>query len=142
MRIMLYFIKSGNYCKVGYSRDKIALFNRMRTYLTHNPSFQLLDLRKGDKNTESTIHDLIPENLYHYGEWCVWSWKIAKIWLNYYDVEISCTMQEYFLKRNKQANKAIVNAYQKSPYLNFIRYFSKESNLDLTEPDDTEWRVP
>lgn len=98
---MLYFIKSGNYCKVGYSRDKKALFNRMRTYLTHNPSFQLLDLRKGDKNTERAIHDLIPENLYHYGEWCVWSWKIAEIWLNYYNVEVSGTMQDYFLKRNK-----------------------------------------
>ena len=36
---MLYFIKSGNYCKVGYSRDKKALFTRMRNYLTHNPSF-------------------------------------------------------------------------------------------------------
>jgi len=36
---MLYFIKSGKYCKVGYSRDKKALLTRMRTYLTHNPSF-------------------------------------------------------------------------------------------------------
>ncbi len=39
MKLMLYFIKSGNYCKVGYSRDKKALLSRMRTYLTHNPSF-------------------------------------------------------------------------------------------------------
>ena len=48
MRIMLYFIKSGDYCKVGFSRDAKAFFSRMRTYLTHNPSFQILDLHKGD----------------------------------------------------------------------------------------------
>ena len=37
---------------------------------------------------------------------------------------------------------AIVNYYKSSPNLNFIRYFTKESNLDLSEPDDNEWRVP
>ena len=46
------------------------------------------------------------------------------------------------MKRNKAVNSAIVKAYRKTPYLNFIRYFSKESNLDLTEPNATEWRVP
>jgi len=45
---MLYFIKSGNYCKIGFSKDLNAFFERMRKYLTHNPSFQILDLRKGD----------------------------------------------------------------------------------------------
>ena len=46
---MLYFIKSGNYCKIGFSKDKEALLNRLRAYLTHNPSFQILDIRKGDQ---------------------------------------------------------------------------------------------
>ena len=139
---MLYFIKSGNYCKVGYSRDKKALFNRMRTYLTHNPSFQILDLRKGDMITEDHIHSLIPPELYHYGEWCVWNKEIAQIWLDYYNIEITETLEVYFMKRNKAVNNAIVKAYSKTPYLNFIRYFNKESNLDLSEPDDNEWRVP
>lgn len=139
---MLYFIKSGNYCKVGYSRDKKALFTRMQKYLTHNPSFQVLDLRKGDMNTEKTIHSLIPSELYHYGEWCVWNKEIAQIWLDYYNIEITETLEDYFMKRNKAVNSAIVKAYRKTPYLNFIRYFSKESNLDLTEPNATEWRVP
>ena len=49
---MIYFIKSGNYCKIGFTRDAKALFTRLRTYLTHNPSFQILDLRKGDKIVE------------------------------------------------------------------------------------------
>ena len=42
---MLYFIKSGNYCKVGYTKDSKAFFDRMRKYLTHNPSFQILGKR-------------------------------------------------------------------------------------------------
>ena len=74
---MLYFIKSGNYCKVGYTKDSKAFFDRMRKYLTHNPSFQILDIRKGDMITEKKIHALIPAELYHYGEWCVWDKDIG-----------------------------------------------------------------
>ena len=138
---MLYFIKSGNYCKVGYSRDKKALLTRMRTYLTHNPSFQVLDIRKGDMFTEKEIHLLIPPELYHYGEWCVWNKEIARIWLRYYGVKLDSSLDDYFIKRNKQAHKAIVKAYQNTLYLNFIRYFSTESNLDLSESQGTTWRV-
>ena len=139
---MLYFIKSGNYCKIGFSKDKEALLNRLRAYLTHNPSFQILDIRKGDQISESHIHALIPPELYHYGEWCVWNKEIAWIWLRYYGVEIECSLEDYFITRNKKANKWIVNEYKDTLYLNFIRYFSKESNLDLTEPPVTEWRTP
>ena len=59
---MLYFIKSGNYCKVGYTKNFTAFFERMRKYLTHNPSFQILDIqKKGDKTDEKMIHILIPK---------------------------------------------------------------------------------
>ena len=142
MIIMLYFIKSGNYCKIGYSRDQKALFTRLRNYLTHNPFIQILDLRKGDMITESHIHSLIPLKLYHHGEWCVWNKEIAKLWLSHYNVQIEEPIEEYFIKRNKIINKAIVQEYNDTIYLNFIRYFRKESNLDLSEPDATVWRVP
>lgn len=74
---MLYFIKSYDYCKVGYTKDSKAFFERMRKYLTHNPSFQILDIRKGKLEDEKMIHTLIPKELYHYGEWCVWDKEIA-----------------------------------------------------------------
>ncbi len=138
---MIYFIKSGNYCKIGFTKDAKALFTRLRTYLTHNPSFQILDLRKGDKIVEKIIHDKIPKELYHYGEWCVWNKKIAQIWIDYYKIGVD-NLEEYLMSRNRMANKAIVNEFKDTPYLNFIRYFSHESNLDLTEPDETEWRTP
>ena len=130
---MLYFLKSGDYCKVGYTKDSAAFFERMRKYLTHNPSFQILDIRKGDMMTEKEIHALIPKELYHYGEWCVWNKEIAQIWLDYFQINPEEGLEDYFYTRNKKANKTIVLRFQNSPDLNFIRYFSTESNLDLSE---------
>ena len=102
----------------------------------------MLDIRKGDMITEKEIHDLIPPELYHYGEWCVWNKEIARIWLHYYNVELEGSLEDYLIERNKKAHKAIVKQYSDTLYLNFIRYFRKESNLDLSEPDATEWRAP
>ena len=139
---MIYFIKSGNYCKIGYSMNKKTFFNRMRTYLTHNPSYQILDIRKGTKEKEENIHNMIPSKLHHYGEWFVWSKKIAKIWLRFFKLEIKVSLEEYFKDRNERINRFIVKEYRKTPYLNFIRYFSQESNLDLSEPEKDVWRAP
>ena len=132
---MIYLIKSGNYCKIGYSMNKKTFFSRMRTYLTHNPSYQILDIRKGTKKTEENIHNMIPSKLHHYGEWFVWSKKIAKIWLHFYKLQIKGSLEDYFKDRNKRINKVIVKEYRNTPYLNFIRYFSQEPNLDLSEPE-------
>ena len=85
---------------------------------------------------------MIPSKFYHYGEWCVWSKEIAKIWLSFYKLEIKVSLEEYFKDRNKRINRAIVKEYRKTPYLNFIRYFSKESNLDLSEQKNEVWKAP
>ena len=139
---MRYFIKSYDYCKVGYTKDSKAFFDRMRRYLTHNPSFQILDIRNGTLEDEKMIHILIPKELYHYGEWCVWDKQIAQIWLDFFHIKPEESLEDYFYTRNRKVNKAIVQKFKDSPYLNFIRYFSKESNLDLSEPDNTIWRAP
>ena len=89
---------------------------------------------------EKFIHTLIPKELYHYGEWCVWDKEIAQIWLDYYQIKAENGLKDYFYTKNKKINKAIVKKFEDTPYLNFIRYFSKESNLDLTESEDG-WRV-
>ena len=85
---------------------------------------------------------MIPSELLHYGEWCVWSKEIAKIWLRFFKLEIKVSLEDYFKDRNKRINNYIVNEYRKTPYLNFIRYFSQESNLDLSEPEKDVWRAP
>ena len=56
--VITHFLRPG-----GGHRDLKALFNRLRNYLTHNPSFQILDLRSGDKIRESQIHSMIPPDL-------------------------------------------------------------------------------
>jgi hypothetical protein len=68
--------------------------------------------------------------------------EIARIWLRYYNVELEGSLEDYLIERNKKAHKAIVKEYSDTLYLNFLRYFRKESNLDLSEPDETEWRAP
>lgn len=85
---------------------------------------------------------MIPSELLHYGEWCVWSKEIAKIWLRFFKLEIKVSLEEYFKYRNERINRFIVKEYRKTPYLNFIRYFSQESNLDLSEPEKDVWRAP
>ena len=138
---MLYFLKSGDFCKVGYTKNVTTFFDRMRKYLTHNPSFQILDIQKGDMTDEQMIHAFIPKELYHYGEWCVWRKKIGQIWLDYFNIKPKDGLEDYFYSKNKKVNKAIVNRFKNSQYLNFIRYFSKESNLDLSESQGKKWRV-
>ena len=141
MNTMLYFMKSFDYCKVGYTKNWRTLFERMRKYLTHNPSYQIMDLQKGDKNDERFIHAFINKELYHYGEWCVWDKKIAQKWLDYFNIKPKDGLEDYFYTRNKKINIAIVNKFKNTPNLNFIRYFSAESNLDLSESKGTKWRV-
>ena len=68
--------------------------------------------------------------------------KIADIWLRVYKVQPEEPIEEYFIKRNRIINKAIVKEYQDTFYYNLIRYFKKESNLDMSEPDESEWRTP
>ena len=49
---MVYFIKSGDFLKVGYSTD---VPKRMKQYATHNPNFELLYIINGDQKLEKQI---------------------------------------------------------------------------------------
>ena len=53
---MLYLLESKMYYKVGYTRDLFTLKSRMTSYRVHNPDFQLLGLRPGNKELEKTYH--------------------------------------------------------------------------------------
>ena len=65
-----------------------------------------------------------------------------QIWLDFFQIKPEEGLEDYFYTRNRKVNKAIVQKFKDSLYLNFIRYFSKESNLDLSEPEETIWRTP
>lgn len=139
---MIYFIKSGNYCKVGYSRDKKSFFTRMKDYLTHNPLFQVLDIFEGDQITEHLIQNEVPSKLKHYGEWFLWSEKVAETWIRFTKRKIKGTWKDYFKDKSKRIHKMIVYEKRYSKQENFLRYFAAEQHIDFSEPDLSEWRTP
>lgn len=80
---MLYFIKSQNYLKVGYSQDFETLVDRMESYNTHNPEFTLISFTEfGKKTDEKAIHKLLKQ-YQHYTEWFHEDLEIYKIWEEY-----------------------------------------------------------
>jgi len=62
---VIYFIKSGDYLKVGYSSD---VAKRMKQYATHNPDFELLYIINGDEQLEKEIHTEL-KDYHHRLEW-------------------------------------------------------------------------
>ena len=85
---MLYFIKSQNYLKIGYSQDFETLIDRMTSYITHNPDFVLLSFTEyGTTKDEKALHKLLKE-FNHYSEWFNDNLKVYEIW------------EEYIMKKN------------------------------------------
>ena len=67
---MLYLIKSGEYIKVGFSKDVVSLKSRMITYKTHNPNVLLLGLCEGTEEDECNYHKKLDDyKLYNRAEW-------------------------------------------------------------------------
>lgn len=63
---MLYFIKSGNYYKIGFS-DNIE--KRISCYMTHNPDFELIGLKEGDEEEELQYHEKYYDYCFVQSEW-------------------------------------------------------------------------
>ena len=62
---MLYFIKSNNFYKIGFTND---INSRMKQYLTENPGFILLGIQEGNKTDEAYYHNTLAKFLIC-GEW-------------------------------------------------------------------------
>ena len=50
---MIYLIKNDNFLKIGYTKDTDE---RLKTYNTHNPDYELLAIREGDRKFETFLH--------------------------------------------------------------------------------------
>lgn len=50
---MLYLIRSGNYIKIGFTED---LDNRISQYETHNPNFEVIGIKEGNRADELEYH--------------------------------------------------------------------------------------
>ena len=67
---MLYLIKSGEYIKVGFSKDVVTLKSRMITYKTMNPNVLLIGLCEGTEEDECNYHKKLDDyKLYNRAEW-------------------------------------------------------------------------
>lgn len=80
---MLYFIKSQNYLKIGYTQNENTYSKRINTYRTHNPNFSVLDVvLEGTSKDETKLHLLLNKYSY-YTEWFHDCPEVRKIWKNY-----------------------------------------------------------
>ena len=53
---MLYLLQSGEFYKIGYSKDFKTLRSRIKAYKTDNPMFKLLDINLGSHDDETKVH--------------------------------------------------------------------------------------
>lgn len=53
---MLYLIKSSNKHKIGFTENQDTLKGRLNSYRTHNPEFEFIGIRKGDRSEEKRLH--------------------------------------------------------------------------------------
>lgn len=110
---MLYFIKSQNYLKIGYSRTEKSLVQRMKDYRTHNPNFIILDIVKdGRQEDETALHHII-KNYKYYSEWFYDNPYIHKVWNNYTKEMSKIDIQnilDQVIDENKYSENKILNA--------------------------------
>ena len=63
---MLYFIKSQNYLKVGYTQDKNTYKKRMNGYKTCNPDFCILDVTSYDGLGKPLVYNILSVSLFNF----------------------------------------------------------------------------
>lgn len=98
---MLYLIKSGDYIKIGFSDDVV---NRMKSYKTCNPDFQILDIQIGSETDEKNWHERLLMYKYR-GEWFHFNQKILELWNSEYNKNIQVTLKTDLLKvKEEQLN--------------------------------------
>lgn len=73
---MIYLIESSNYYKIGFTTD---LDTRIKSYITANPDFRLIDTKIGSKQDETNLHKLCKKYKYK-NEWFFKNEEILNIW--------------------------------------------------------------
>lgn len=74
---ILYLMQSGNYLKIGYTKN---FANRFSAYKTHNPDIKILATREGTYADESYLHKRLKCYLIEkYSEWMFYNEEIIKV---------------------------------------------------------------
>lgn len=108
---MLYFIKSSNYLKIGYTENKISLIKRIKTYRTYNPDFTILQIvSNGNIQDETNLHTILKDYQY-YSEWFYDSSYVHNIWNKYTKdmehLDVEQIVSESFDKAKYNTNKIL-----------------------------------
>ena len=120
---MLYFIKSQNYLKIGYTKDCDTYNQRMKDYKTHNPNLEIIEVSlEGTLKDEKTLHKLL--KLYKFRtEWFYDFKEVYEIWKDYTkDMQkVSKFYNDLFIKDSKEiTSKEIYSSKNSSNKLNSI----------------------
>lgn len=96
---MLYLIKlkgkTNTLLKIGYTKD---IDKRLKTYKTHNPLIELVDIKEGNTIDESCLHNKLKEYLFDNSkEWFIENDEIYHIW-NTYNKVLTKEQEEFVLK--------------------------------------------
>ena len=131
---MLYLIESGNYIKIGFSKDLDSLKNRMITYKTHNPDIKLLGLCEGTEEDECNYHIKLDNyKLYNRAEW----FKKEGLSLVIDDFKFGDLVDKYNIYFSKRTINKSGESYQqliKDYYENF------DPEYELEYPEFKEYR--
>lgn len=131
---MLYLIESGNYIKIGFSKDLDSLKNRMITYKTHNPDIKLLGLCEGTEEDECNYHIKLDNyKLYNRAEW----FKKEGLSLVINDFKFGDLVDKYNIYFSKRTINKSGDGYQqlvKDYYENF------DSEYELEYPEFKEYK--
>jgi len=97
---MLYLIKlkgeTNTLLKIGYTKD---IDQRLKTYKTHNPLVELIDIKEGDTLDESCLHNKLKEYLFDNSkEWFIEDNEIYNTWRNYNRKILSTRQKEILLR--------------------------------------------
>jgi hypothetical protein len=97
---MLYLIKlkgeTNTLLKIGYTKN---IDKRLKTYKTHNPLIELIDIKEGSIFDESCLHNQLKEYLFDNSkEWFIENDEIYNIWKSYNRKVLSEEQEETILK--------------------------------------------
>ena len=81
---MLYLIESGEYIKIGYTKNEASYKRRVMSYRTMNPNFEILDTTEGSQEDEKMLQTYYKKiNT----EWTTDKELVLKIWNGYKNKE-------------------------------------------------------
>ena len=97
---MLYLIRlkgeTNTLLKIGYTKD---INKRLKTYKTHNPLVELVDIKEGSTSDESCLHNKLKEYLFDNSkEWFIENDEIYNTWKNYNNKVLTKEQEEILLK--------------------------------------------